>query len=67
LKNCIIGPHVSIGEGSEICRCIITNSIIQSESKISNANLDNSILGNFVDYKEKHKELNIGDFTVISQ
>lgn len=67
LKNSIIGPHVSIGEGSVISQCIITNSIIQSHSRVSNANFDNSMLGNFVDYSEKHKELNMGDFTVISQ
>jgi len=67
LSNSIIGPHVSIGEGSKLSQCIITNSIIQSNSKIENANFDNSMLGNYVDYKEKHKELNIGDFTVISQ
>ena len=67
LSNSIIGPHVSVGEGSKISQCIITNSIIQSHSKISSANFDNSMLGNFVDYKEKHKELNIGDFTVINQ
>lgn len=67
LSNSIIGPHVSVGEGSKISQCIIKNSIIQSQSKISNANFDNSMLGNFVDYKERHKELNIGDFTVINQ
>lgn len=66
LRNSIIGPHVSIGEGTKISQCIISNSIVQSFSKISNANFDNSMLGNFVDYKEKQKELNIGDFTVIS-
>jgi len=67
LSNSIIGPHVSIGEDSRLSQCIITNSIVQSHSKIENANFDNSMLGNFVDYKEKHKELNIGDFTMISQ
>ena len=67
LKNSIIGPHVSIGEGSVISQCIISNSIIQSHSRVANANFDNSMLGNFVDYSEKHKELNMGDFTVISQ
>lgn len=67
ITGCIVGPHVSIGEGSVISNCIISNSIIQSHCKISNANIDNSMVGNFVEYSEKYKELNIGDFTVIVQ
>ncbi|PKP03861.1 MAG: nucleotidyltransferase [Bacteroidetes bacterium HGW-Bacteroidetes-6] len=67
IVNSIVGPHVSVGEGTSITNCILSNSIIQSHSKLTNANIDNSMVGNFVEYTEKHKELNIGDFTVIFQ
>ncbi|MPM90220.1 Bifunctional protein GlmU [bioreactor metagenome] len=67
ITGSIVGPHVSVGEGSAISNCIISNSIIQSHCKISNANIDNSMVGNYVEYSEKYKELNIGDFTVIVQ
>lgn len=67
LVNCIVGPHVSVGEGSVITSCIVSNSIIQSHTKLTNANIDNSMVGNYVEYSERDKELNIGDFTVISQ
>jgi len=64
--NSIIGPHVSIGENSTIDYSVITNSIIQSNSKISCVNLDNSIIGNYVEYFGSKKEVSIGDYTVLS-
>lgn len=67
IKGSIVGPHVSIGEGTSIYNSIVSNSIIQSNCKISNANIDNSMVGNYVEYSERYKELNIGDFTVIAQ
>ncbi len=67
LVNSIVGPHVSVGEGTVITNCILSNSIIQSHTKLTNANIDNSMVGNYVEYSERYKELNIGDFTVIAQ
>lgn len=28
LRNCVIGPHVTIGQGTEVCDATITNSIV---------------------------------------
>jgi len=66
INNSIIGPHVSVGENTKIENSIITSSIIQNNSFLVNANIDNSMVGNYVEYKETYKELNIGDFTIIS-
>jgi len=66
LNNTIIGPHVSVGENTRIENSIITGSIIQNNTIIVNANIDNSMVGNYVEYKETYKELNIGDFTIIN-
>ena len=63
--NSIIGPHVSIGKNTKIENAIITDSIIQDHSTLVNANIDNSMVGNYVEYKETYKELNIGDYTEI--
>jgi glucose-1-phosphate thymidylyltransferase len=64
--NSIIGPHVSIGENTTIDFSVITNSIIQSNSKISCVNIDNSMIGNYVEYFGSKKEVSIGDYTVLS-
>ncbi len=66
ITNSIIGPYVSIGENSNISLSIITDTIIQTNSKIKNANIDNSMIGNFVEYKGDINELSIGDFTTIN-
>lgn len=66
ITNSIIGPHVSIGENTVIDYSVITNSIIQSNTRISCVNLDNSMIGNYVEYFGSKKEVSIGDYTVLS-
>ena len=62
LINSIVGPYVSIGNNSVIEDSIIKNSIVQQHTKISCANIHNSMLGNYVDFKNNRIELSIGDF-----
>jgi glucose-1-phosphate thymidylyltransferase len=63
ISDSVIGPHVSAGKDTCIHNSIITNSIIQENSNLNDANLDNSMIGSFVDYKGKLWELSIGDYT----
>lgn len=65
LINAVIGPHVSIGANSIVETCIIKNSIIQSSSKINNANIKNSMLGEGAEVKGKSLDLSISDYTQI--
>ena len=67
LVNSIIGPHVSIGNNSHIENSVITNSIIQTNTKISFANIKNSMLGNYVEYKGAADDLSIGDYTTVNK
>jgi len=60
--NSVVGPHVSLGNNSIIEDSIIKNSIVQTNTKISCANIHNSMLGNYVDFKNNSMELSIGDF-----
>ncbi|HWY13343.1 MAG TPA: sugar phosphate nucleotidyltransferase [Bacteroidia bacterium] len=64
LINSIVGPHVSIGKDSVIEDSIIKNSIVQNNSKISTANIRNSMFGNCVDFKNHFSELSMGDYSV---
>lgn len=65
LSNSIIGPHVSIGANSIVEASIIKNSIIQSTSKIGNANINNSMLGEGAEVKGRSLDLSISDYTQI--
>jgi len=65
LNNSVIGPFVSIGENSKIFESRVQNSIIQNDNHIKNANLANSMLGNFVTYEGKTTDLSVGDYNTI--
>ena len=65
LKNVTIGPYVSIGSGSHIENSTVKNSLIQSDSTIKNANLDNAMIGNHVYYDGKFERISIGDYSVL--
>ncbi len=66
LKNSVIGPHVSIGENSKIENSVITNTIIQTNAAVSDAVIDNSMIGNHTAYKNKASELSLGDYSIHS-
>ena len=63
IKNSSVGPHVSIGLNSELLNSSVSCSIIQQNSKIRNAKLQNSMIGNNCIYDGSAKEINIGDFS----
>ena len=66
ITNSVIGPHVSADENTSIDYSVITNSIIQSNTKISCTNIDNSMIGNYVEYYGGKKDVSIGDYTVLN-
>ena len=65
LTNASIGPFVSIGDNCVIDNSTIKNSIIQTNTKITDATISNSMLGNFVEFYGKSTGSSIGDYTII--
>jgi len=65
LKHSVVGPYASIGEGTVIENSVVSNCIIQTNTKIKNAVIDNAMIGNYVDYKGEAKDLSIGDYTTV--
>jgi glucose-1-phosphate thymidylyltransferase len=63
LNQSVVGPHVSIGAGSTITRSIITNSIIQSQARITDTRIDNSMIGNYTELKGKALEYSLSDYS----
>ena len=59
----VIGPHVSIGEKTKIKGSVIQNSIVLSQSQITNQVLKNSMIGNHVKVVDTPKSVSIGDYT----
>ena len=65
LKNCIIGPNVSIGDDSEIEGSVIKNSIIGNETVIKNCCFDDSIIGNFAVVSRLAEKVNLSDYSIV--
>lgn len=63
LTNSVIGPHVSIGNKTSVENSVIKNSVIQGESRISDAHLSGSMIGNYVEYKGVPSDVSIGDYS----
>lgn len=63
--NSVIGPYVSVGGDTTLENSVISNSIIQTNSKITNVKIDNSMVGNYVEYNGTVREVSIGDYTIM--
>lgn len=65
LKNTTVGPFVSIGNNTIIEDSIVKNSLIQTNTSIKNANLEDAMIGNYVKYDGKFTSISIGDYSVL--
>ena len=63
LKNSTIGPFASIGDGTVIENSNVKNSIIQTETIIKNATLDNAMIGNYAVFDGNFTNISIGDYS----
>lgn len=63
LNNSVIGPYVSIGDGTVVNNSKIENCIIQSNTEITSCVLTNSMIGNFVILSNASAEVSVGDYT----
>jgi glucose-1-phosphate thymidylyltransferase len=66
IENSVVGPHVSVGKQTRITDSRIMNSIIQTNTSVSKAVLENSMLGNFVNFEGRAFDLSLGDFNTIT-
>jgi glucose-1-phosphate thymidylyltransferase len=65
IENSVIGPYATIDKGCIIKESVIKNSIVGTNSQVSKAMLNGSIIGSNTIVKGAFKRLNIGDSTEI--
>jgi glucose-1-phosphate thymidylyltransferase len=63
--NSTVGPHASIGENTVVENSTVKNAIIQTNSKIKNAELSNSMVGNYSEYSGKSNDASVGDYSTV--
>lgn len=61
--NSTVGPFASIGAGTIIENSFVKNSIIQTQSVIKNATLDNAMIGNHATFDGNFTNVSIGDYS----
>jgi glucose-1-phosphate thymidylyltransferase len=65
IKNAIVGPYASVGDNCVIEKSVVENCIIQNNTKIKHAVINNAMLGSYVEYNGEQKDLSIGDYTTV--
>ena len=65
IRDTVLGPHVSVGENTVVEGSVISNSILQSNTKLYKLNAHNSMIGNYVDLRGNSADLSIGDYSRI--
>ena len=65
LKNSTVGPFASIGKNTRIENSNVKNCIIQNETLIKNATLDNAMIGNHVKFDGDFTTISIGDYSTL--
>lgn len=61
IKECVLGPHVSVAKDCQLERAIISNSILDEGVQIRNFILENSLLGRNAIIEGRAENLNVGD------
>lgn len=65
VRDCVLGPNVSVAAGSVIEQSIIRESIVNSHSEVRNMVLHDSILGDSIQLTGSSRRMNIGDHSAI--
>jgi len=65
VRNSIIGPYATIADNTVINESVIKDSIIGTGSRVEQALLDRSIIGNEALVKGSYKRINLGDSSEI--
>lgn len=65
IRHSVIGPHVSIGAGTVIEDSRISNSLIQTNTRIQNKVMSGSMIGNHSTIAGKAENVSLGDYNTI--
>jgi len=65
ITNSTVGPNVSLGDNSSVTDATISESLIQENTHIKNAQLKNAMIGNHVKYDGQFTQVSLGDYSVL--
>ena len=65
ISGSTVGPHVTIGKGTEIINSTIKESVVGEKTRLEHAHLEDSIIGDECRVSGNFRNLNIGDHCVV--
>jgi glucose-1-phosphate thymidylyltransferase len=65
LENSVVGPYVSVGDGSRIISSIVKDSIISEAAEVVDSMLESSLVGNNSYLCGHYQKVNLGDSSEI--
>lgn len=65
IKDSKVGPRVSVGANTQVVNSTISDTLIQEDSVITNAQLAQSMIGNKAIFNGKFSQISIGDYSVL--
>jgi|LGOV01.1.fsa_nt_gb glucose-1-phosphate thymidylyltransferase len=66
VRNCVLGPNVSVARGSVVEGCVISDSIINADSQVSHVLLRSTILGDSVQLEDAPRKMSVGDHSILN-
>jgi glucose-1-phosphate thymidylyltransferase len=66
VRNSVVGPNVSLEAGAMVENARVSDTIVGEHSVIRNTVITSSLIGKYVNYSEKPRELSLGDFSTQS-
>ena len=61
IENAVVGPHVSIGEGTRVSNAIIRDAVVGDSTLIENVVLEHTLIGSNTEIRGTVQRLNVGD------
>ncbi len=67
IEQSVVGPHVSLGSGTVVRGSVLRNSIIQQESTVLNAVIQDAMIGSHANYSGRAKDVSLGDYSSVTE
>ena len=65
ITDSVVGPHVSLGNQTNVRGSVISNSIVQQSATVLHATITNSMIGNFATVTSTPDDLSLGDYNTL--
>lgn len=66
IERSIVGPHVSLGNGTKVVNSTLKNCNIQEQNTIQNAILENAMIGSNTKVTGRTTDISLGDYSEIT-